>query len=407
MDHQIHRLTRSIREARGGEPWTFLVSDHGEALGGHGEASHGVLAYYETMHGLLAVTPPEGTPRDAFPPGPLPDLARFTDVLPTVLDALELDPPQGIDGRSLLRPTGAELGAYGESYYSAINFGWSAVLSWRDDRWTYIEAPAPELYDRRTDPEESVDVSSQHPDVVERLSRKIAELTTLPDEPSGPALDPDTEAQLLALGYVTGGSSGGALQIDTSKSPRKLIRAVNHMFRGIALMSQGKVAEALPSLQAAYRGDPNNSTVLFHLADCLYNLGDLPTSLAYYRRCVELDPTMGQAWGHLASMEFDRGNRDEAMRLLEQGLSASPTAFPLLMTAGDLHRSLGETKEAEGFYTVASEQYGNRAEPWVRLAELEEARGNVGEADRYWDRALEANPNHPFVPDRIRARLGK
>jgi arylsulfatase A-like enzyme/Tfp pilus assembly protein PilF len=405
MDHQIHRLTRGIREARGGEPWTFLVSDHGEALGGHGESSHGVLTYFETMHGLLAVAPPEGTAPASFRSGVITELARFTDVLPTALDALEIDPPPGIDGRSLLRPTGAELGAYGESYYSAINFGWSSVLSWRDERWTYIEAPAPELYDRRTDPGERFDVSSQHPDVVRRLSGKIAERTSLPDEPSGPALDPDTEAQLLALGYVTGGSGGAALQIDASKSPRELIRAVNHMFRGIALMSQGKPAEALPSLQAAYRGDPNNSTVLFHLADCLYNLGDLPTSLAYYRRCIELDPSMGQAWGHLASMEFDRGNRDEAMSLLERGLSVNPTAFPLLMTAGDLHRTLGETDEARTFYALASERYGNRAEPWVRLAELEEQRGDSREANRYWDRALEANPHHPFVPDRIRERL--
>lgn len=404
MDFRIHCMNRAIREARGREPWTVLVSDHGEALGGHGEASHGVLTYHETMHGLLAVAPPEGTPPDAFPRGPRTGLARYTDVLPTVLDALELDVPQDLDGRSLLRDTDAELGAYGESYYAAINFGWAAVLSWRDERWTYVEAPEPELYDRVADPDERDDVASAHPEVAERLSRKIAAVTTLPAEPSGPALDPETEAQLLALGYVTGGSAGAALEIDASKSPRQLIRSVNHMFRGIALMSQGKVAEALPSLQTAYRGDPQNSTVLFHLADCLYQLGDLPTSLAYYRRCVELDPTQGQAWGHLASMEFDRGNRDEAMALLERGLAANPTAFPLLMTAGDLHRDLGETAQAESFYRLVSERHANRAEPWVRLAELEEGRGNRREAERNWARALEANPNHPFIPERVHAR---
>lgn len=414
MDLRIRRLLQGIREVRGADPWTVLVSDHGEALGGHGEVSHGVLTYHETMRGFLAVAPPEGTELGGFPRGVHEGIARYADIMPTALDALGLEAPGGLDGRSLLQPADTERGpdggrgVYGESYFAAVNFGWSPVLSWRDDRWTYIEAPDPELYDRIADPGEGTDVAASHPDVADALARRLAAEVSVPSDPTGPALDPETEAQLLALGYVASGGSHSTLEIDPAKSPRKMIRTVNNMFRGILLMSQGKAAEALPLLQSAYRGDPENSTVLFHLADCLYNLGDLPTSLDYYRRCVELDPGMGQAWGHLASMEFDRGNRDEAMSLLEQGLAANPTAFPLLMTAGDLHFDLGELEEAEGFYKLAAERYETRAEPWVRLAELEERRGDDREAERLWDRAMAVNPNHPFIPDRVRAaRSGK
>ncbi|MGQ0720211.1 MAG: sulfatase-like hydrolase/transferase [Candidatus Eiseniibacteriota bacterium] len=375
-DREIGKLLDGIEARRGTRPWIFVLSDHGEGLGGHGETSHGVLVYAETMQGFFALSGP-GAAAGRVGPGMLGGLVRYTDVFPTLLDALGLEEePAGTDGRSLLAAAADGRGAYGESYYSALTFRWSPVLSWRDERWTYIESSVPELYDRWSDPGEERDVSAANPDVAARFAASLAAVTVDPGDPAA-EVDPEVVEQLLALGYVAGTR---AFELDRTKNPRERIGAVNDLFRGIALMGLGKTAEALSAFQRAYRADPDNSSVLFHLADCLHTLGDSPSAIEYYRRSVAADSRQGQAWAHLAVLEFDRGRRSEGMAALEEGLRINPTAFPLLMTAGDLHAELGETEEADGFYRLAAEKYPDREEPRAKLAGLAGRRGEAGAA---------------------------
>lgn len=377
-DHEIGRMLDGIEGARGALPWIFVLSDHGEGLGGHGETSHGVLVYAETLHGFFAVAQPRAGDGAKLRAGILGGVARYADVLPTMLDALDLDAPANLEGRSLIAETPAERGVYGESYYSALTFRWSPVLSWRDDRWTYIESTVPELYDRRSDPGEERDIVAENPDVAARFSAELAALTVDPADPA-PQLDPEVAEQLLALGYVAGTQ---AFVLDRTKNPRERIGAVNDLFRGITLMGLGRTQEALSSFQRAYRSDPDNSSVLFHLADCLHTLGDVPSAIEYYRRSVAADPRQGQAWAHLAVLEFDRGRRAEGMVALEEGLRLNPTAFPLLMTAGDLHADLGDLEQAEGFYRLAAENYPDREEPPAKLGALAARRGSAGASGR-------------------------
>jgi arylsulfatase A-like enzyme len=370
-DLEIGRLFDGIVARRGALPWIFVLSDHGEGLGGHGETSHGVLVYAETVHGFFAVAGP-GAPSERLRPGVLEGVVRYTDVFPTLLDVLKLEVPADAEGQSLLAAAAAGRGAYGESYYSAITFRWSPVLSWRDDRWTYIESTVPELYDRWSDPGEERDVAAGNADVAARFAAALAAVTVDPGDPAA-EVDPEVVEQLLALGYVAGTR---AFELDRTKNPRERIGAVNDLFRGIALMGLGRTGEALSAFQRAYRADPENSSVLFHLADCLHTLGDVPSAIEYYRRSVAADSRQGQAWAHLAVLQFDSGRRAEAMVALEEGLRINPTAFPLLMTAGDLHAELGEAEEAVGFYRLAAEKYPDREEPRAKLAGLAGRRGS-------------------------------
>jgi len=42
-----------------------------------------------------------------------------------------------------------------ETYFPRYHFGWQHLRSLRDDRYTYVDAPRPELYDRSQDPGET------------------------------------------------------------------------------------------------------------------------------------------------------------------------------------------------------------------------------------------------------------
>jgi tetratricopeptide (TPR) repeat protein len=400
MDHEIGRLWRGVTEWGGGRPpITAVVSDHGEGLGDHREVTHGILLHEETMRGLLGLAAPAGTEAARrLGRGIRESVARYSDLLPTLLDLAGLSVSDDVEGLSWFDPSARGKGAYGETYYPTLHYGWSPLLSWRDERWTYVEGPDPELFDRDSDPGERTDVIEAHPEVAARLAAQVAALARDPAREEISPVDPEAREKLLALGYVTGTTSDPR----RGKNPKELIDAVNFLLRGISLSGTGDHAGALPFLQRAYRMDPDNVSVLFYLADCLRELGDPTTARAYYRRSVERNPQMPEAWSHLAQMEFDRGDLDRAIELAEEGLSHSPEAAVLLLSAGDFRRARGDGAAAESFYRRAVEAEPMHFDTWAALARLLESRGNRAEADRCWARARDLAPGRAELPERFR-----
>jgi len=107
-------------------------------------------------------------------PGRVSDLLwYFPDVLPTLAELAGAAPPKDIDGISIVPELLGEAAAgrkqpqheflYWElSGQTAVRMGhWKAVLPRRSKQW--------ELYDLRTDLEESTNVAAQHPDVLARM----------------------------------------------------------------------------------------------------------------------------------------------------------------------------------------------------------------------------------------------
>ncbi|HEV2845338.1 MAG TPA: sulfatase, partial [Thermoanaerobaculia bacterium] len=182
----------------GGEPPALVVvtSDHGEALGEHGELTHGLFAYEPTLKVPLVVWGPGVKPgRDGRP-------ARHVDILPTVLAFLRLDPPEGLPGRSLLGPADPAAETYFESLSASLNRGWAPLRGLLRERRKMIELPVPELYNLAADPGEKKNLYAEE----RRTARALRD--ALPQESSWPppkgAVSPEEEARLRSLGYFTG-----------------------------------------------------------------------------------------------------------------------------------------------------------------------------------------------------------
>ncbi|MBZ0267447.1 sulfatase-like hydrolase/transferase [bacterium] len=386
-DRQLRRLVQGMLERDGGRgPLIAVVSDHGEGQGDHGELSHGLLVYEESLRGLFSITAPPGTSeRDRLGEGPFGGVVRYADLAPTLFDVLGLPFSERIDGRSRLDITeGEDPGAYGETYYPALHYGWSPLTSWRDERWSYVGGPNPELFDRHADPGEQRDVLAEHPDVAETLAARIDAIARDPESSSTMDADAETREKLAALGYL---STSDDLSYDPNKDPKELVGSANALFRGMTLLSQGDVAAAHSMLLSAYRRDPDNVTTVFYLANTFRQLGDTNTAMAYYRRAIELSARAAEAFAHLSILEFERGNRDEAFSLLDRGLAASPESFALALTKADLLLDVGRRGDAEALYRSAAEAEPNRPEPWGGLARLALAEGRRAEAEELWSKA--------------------
>ena len=82
-----------------------MMADHGEAFGEHGERTHGIFLYDETIHVPLVVKLARGA-REAAQPSKRETSSDarvgLVDVTPTLLDSVGIAKPKEIQGHSLL-----------------------------------------------------------------------------------------------------------------------------------------------------------------------------------------------------------------------------------------------------------------------------------------------------------------
>jgi arylsulfatase A-like enzyme len=185
-------------------PRTLVVvtSDHGEEFGEHGSWSHSRQLYDEVLHVPLIFWAPRnlGAPRRA------PGLASLVDLMPTVLDVLDVPVPPGVEGRSLLDGTPAT----DRVIFADVELtGGRRVMARTGDAkwvWDYKDGRVVEAFDLRADPEErrSLDDAAFHARGAPYLADYLARADAAPAAPaaSDAPADPATVEKLRALGYV-------------------------------------------------------------------------------------------------------------------------------------------------------------------------------------------------------------
>ena len=213
-DSQIGRLLVAL-ERRGllDETLVVVVGDHGESLGEHGERDHGLTLYESVLRVPLIIRAP------GFRAGRIGSVVRLVDLMPTVLDLVDITGPH-VDGVSLTglmsgKGPDLDLEAYAESLYRP-RFGATPLRTLREARFKVIEAPRPELYDLARDPFETTNLYDQQRPLADVMIRRLHRMASMREEVDAstqlPAQAPwDLRARLSALGYVgTGtGNMGG------------------------------------------------------------------------------------------------------------------------------------------------------------------------------------------------------
>ncbi|MFM7202500.1 MAG: sulfatase [Myxococcota bacterium] len=213
-----------------------LTSDHGEAFGEHGtwykpeqrpagvdvyeqrQSLHGHSLFQELLHVPLLVRGP------GIEPGRYAAVSRGVDVMPTLLDALGLPIPAGLEGISLLNrnpqpsPEGGSAGGAAAGSSSPLSppaLSESVLLgeerkAWREGPWKLLIAPwrgglgPVRLYQLERDPLELQEWSVLEPERVQRMRAAMLEQVQQLEAGAGSArtLDPETLEKLRALGYV-------------------------------------------------------------------------------------------------------------------------------------------------------------------------------------------------------------
>jgi len=180
----------------------IFTSDHGEEFGEHGiMATHSHTLFNELLHVPLLVK----FVRSRFASGAVASRVRSIDILPTVLDVVDIPRQPVFEGVSLLsfvRGRQSRRPIYVVSERDMMEIFRSEFWSIMDERWKLYDS---KLYDLAADPGEMTDVSAAHLQLSLALRRRALRTMELPqNRPAGERAKLDEEAQkrLKALGYV-------------------------------------------------------------------------------------------------------------------------------------------------------------------------------------------------------------
>ncbi len=177
----------------------LITADHGEEFGDHGGLLHRGSLFEELVRVPFIVWG-RGVPAGIVDP----TLVSAVDIVPTLLAAAGLAPPPIMEGRDVLAdPTvpWAEqriFAQYRDALYSVRTPRFKLIIGAGGHRM---------LFDLERDPRERRNIAAEHPDLTAALAAELETWKTarprIDDAASSRTeLDPSTEEQLKALGYL-------------------------------------------------------------------------------------------------------------------------------------------------------------------------------------------------------------
>jgi len=383
-DSQVARvfdwLTRAGLDAR---TIVVVAGDHGEGLGDHGEATHGMLLYDSTLRVPLVVSAPGRAASRVEDP------VSLVDIAPTILAAAGVAAPAAMHGRDLLRPK-ATGDVYAETEYPRAA-GWSALHALTDGRWMAIrDGASTELYDIGADPREQHDVAAAQPATAAAFALRIETIRRSEGDASpahadgGATISADAQERLRALGYVTAAPSSApagdapnpaqhiatwnafeeALGALNARQPRALdalasLAAANHdapVFQSTyarALLDAGRPGDALAAYRAAAKRWPTDAVLLHDLAVAARAAGRLDEAHDADAASIALAPDNALAHNGAGLVAIDRGHADEAAREFERAASLDPNNAAYWSNLGNARRALGDASGARQAYEKA------------------------------------------------------
>jgi arylsulfatase A-like enzyme/Flp pilus assembly protein TadD len=425
-DAMIGRGLDELREAgQLDRAVVVVVADHGEALGEHGEGSHGLFAYESTLRVPMIVTAPGIRAQVVRTP------VANMDVVPTVLDLLGIEIPAGLDGRSLLgagdRASAAPRALYFEALDANLTRGWAPVTGVMVDGWKFIELPIPELYDLEHDPGETHNLAARERERSRALRARLKDMVAGrgPAAKMAPAsTDAETRRRLASLGYLGSMDTTDKRSFSEADDPKNLVAlneafyaAINDQREGqsvsaltklraivaarpdfaaarvsaAAILSDvGRPAEAIPLLQSAPGADAA-PTIQVQLGLAFEAIGNLVEAAKHLESAVRLRGDDAETLNSLGVVYSRLRRFEDGRRVLRQILQTDPRAPAVWNNLGILEMNAADPRAAADAFRQAVAADPDYAAAWQRLGVALVA-SDVAGAVHAWERAVSLDP---------------
>jgi tetratricopeptide (TPR) repeat protein len=378
----------------------IVVGDHGEGLGEHHEDTHGIFLYDSTIHVPLIVKLPNSRAAGRE----VVEQVRTTDILPTILDLLDIPSPMALDGASLkpliLDGEGAPRPVIGETDYP-LRFGWAPLRSVRTEGFKFIEAPRPELYDLHSDPGELHNNYAPWDSAVQKLRKTLAESSArapVSKEKSPTAVTSGTIDELHALGYLGVADARSSTDVPEPSwlpDPKDKVEEQNLLHTAMIASEDGQPEKARVVLEKLLQMNDKSSIGLSQLGRLEMASGNYRKAAGYLERAGKLRPDDAAAAFDYGQALGQSGDLSGARVALLASLKLNPNQFAARLLLGRVYFRLNDPKEAQDQFEAAAILQPQSAEAWIELAKVLIAQKKFAEAAEQLEQMAESEGNNP------------
>ncbi len=322
--------------------------------------------------------------------------ARSVDVLPTVIDALGLELPAAVPGRSLIKAIeGDGLGGGEESYFEAmtasLNRGWAPLRGVLVGREKYIELPIAELYDLSSDPREERNLLPSRDAAGRMFASRLESLGLMVMSPSRRGESADVFGSLRALGYVSG-SAPQKSGYTADDDPKRLVDIDADVQRGIALFQQGDARGALALYETLIARRPSMALAYLHAAHLEWELGDPAGAVRALEQALPAGAVTQELQVQLGIYLAEAGSRADAVTLLEPVVSGDTGDIDAVNGLGIALARLGRLDEALSTFGRTLSVDPSNASALQNMGTVHLERGDMALAREALEQALELDP---------------
>ncbi|HEY2094339.1 MAG TPA: sulfatase-like hydrolase/transferase [Thermoanaerobaculia bacterium] len=395
------QLSRFLEPLLLSHPNTFVVvtGDHGEALGDHGEQTHGLFAYEATLKIPLIIVDPHQDPRKETA------YVRHVDLVPTILTRVAARVPAGLPGHSLLSgPLGTD--SYFEALSASLNRGWAPLVGMIHAGRKYIDLPIPELYDLAGDPHETRNLAQTDRRDLFAI-RKLLSDNAPPAKNIKRTVDAAENAQLMSLGYISGTVEKKTYSV--ADDPKNLIGVDNELHEAVALYQTGELPKSIDKLRAILKRDPNIKVAAEMLAFMLQQNETPAAAIDMLRRAVSSGAANEAMKVRLGLLLSETGQSKEALETLQPFASGNDpdvlNAYGIaLADSGDLAHARAQFLRVLTIDHTNAKAFENLGVVSLRAGDVSGARMNLSKALALNDRlptalnlmgVIEMKSNHP------------
>jgi arylsulfatase A-like enzyme/Tfp pilus assembly protein PilF len=376
-------LARNLSPLINGGTTVIVTSDHGEALGDHGELTHGLFAYESTLKVPLIVVAPQ------LPSRTEAAYARHIDIAPTILERAGVTGQ--LPGQSLLRPL-KKADTYFEALSASLNRGWAPLTGIIRDDLKFIDLPLAELYDLKTDAAELRNLYAERRRESTAARTALREVQVAPSE--GRSISSEEAARLRSLGYVTGGTSTNVTAAD---DPKNLVAVDAKIHRIIELHARGDHGQAVQLAREVVREQPRMAAGRELLAFVLQESERVPEAIEVLQELVQAGHASTASKTSLAKLLAETGRAGEALTIVEPLANKNDADADVLNAYGIALSESGRIREAIVQFQRGLSIDPNSAPAYQNIGIAALRAGDLRAAEENLTRALQLNPRLPLA----------
>lgn len=364
-DTSIGLLIEYLKKS-GYEKDTLIVitSDHGESLGEHGERTHGIFAYNSTLHIPLIFYNPSVF-REARS---ISKMVRHIDIVPTILDLLDIRIPDEIQGSSLVslleNPSKSKWKSkdcYFESMTANLDRNWAPLKGVISDQFKYIDLPLKELYDIQSDYKEENNLVGKEISLMNESGNKLDECIRKYSVEKNQKIirieeNSETLEKLRSLGYIGPSEKRPAKKIySVQDDPKNLIYLDTMLHEAMGNFLNNDYEKAIHLLEKVLELRPDFYRIYANLSFIYHEMGELQKSVETLKKAMELNLENPDLLVRLGIYLQEIGSVNQSVEILESLIKQDPQNIDVLNFLGMGYWRQGNSdKAAETFERLLS-----------------------------------------------------